>query len=299
MDNLILDKLTEDSGFWVQYSEQIIRYRSSFQEVRIVETSSFGRCLILDGKVQSAQADEFIYHEALVHPAMLCYQEPRSVFIAGGGEGATLREVLKHPGIEEVIMVDLDKAVVDLCREHLPTWHQGSFDDRRVKLEHEDARAYLENVGRKFDIIILDLSEPVDDGPSYLLFTREFYQLCMSRLSSGGVLVTQAGCPSLINPISFHSVTLTMQSVFEDVFPYEAFVPSFGSNWGFTLASLGRDPGEISSDELRRRMTSLNGELRFLDPDFFPAIFHLPKYQTDNMEKTGRVIRDEEPLIVL
>jgi spermidine synthase len=296
---MIMDHLTKDSGFFISYTREVVTRTSPYQEIRAVDSDSFGRCLILDGKVQSAQADEFIYHEALVQPAMLCHQRPRNIFIAGGGEGATLREVLRHPGIEKVVMVDLDKDVVDLCREHLPTWHQGSFDDERVTLAHEDARAYLEGMDREYDVIILDLSEPVDNGPSYLLFTREFYQLCMSRLSSKGVIVTQAGCPSLINPISFHSVTLTMQSVFNTVTPYEAFVPSFGSNWGFTLASLGRDPGEIPSDEIRRRMTSLNGGLRFLDPDYFPVIFHLPKYQTDNMEKTGRVIRDGEPLIVL
>lgn len=298
MKNVILDHLTSDSGLWLRYTRQIVHSKTPFQEVRIVETDSFGRCLLLDGKVQSAQADEFIYHEALVHPAMLCHRKPANVFIAGGGEGATLREVLRHPDVEEVVMVDLDRDVVELCREHLDTWHRGSFEDSRVTLIHEDARAYLEGEDRTYDVIILDLSEPLDDGPSYLLFTREFYQLCTSRLSEDGVLVTQAGCPSLINPLSFHSVTLTLESVFSKVLPFEAFVPSFGSNWGFTLASTGRTPWEISHRELEERMASLEGKLLFLNPAFFPVMFHLPGYQTEAMKKIGRIIKDGEPLFV-
>ncbi|TNF49502.1 spermidine synthase, partial [bacterium] len=114
MCSMIMDHLTKDSGFFISYTREVVTRTSPYQEIRVVDSDSFGRCLVLDGKIQSAQADEFIYHEALVHPAMLCHQKPRSIFIAGGGEGATLREVLRHPGVEEVIMVDLDRAVVDL-----------------------------------------------------------------------------------------------------------------------------------------------------------------------------------------
>jgi len=104
--NLILDNLTEDSGFFLKFVREVVRFRSRFQDVKLVQSKTYGLVLLLDGKVQSTQVDEFIYHEALVHPAMLSHPYPRSVYIAGGGEGATLREVLRHDRVLEVVMVD-------------------------------------------------------------------------------------------------------------------------------------------------------------------------------------------------
>jgi spermidine synthase len=299
MDDMILDRLTDDSGFFLVPEKEIASFQSRFQKIRLIETKTFGLCLLLDGKVQSTEADEFIYHEALVHPVMLSHPNPRSVFIAGGGEGATLREVLRHPSVEEVVMVDLDNEVVDICRAYLTGWHQGAFEDPRVKLLHEDARARLEREDKKYDIIILDLSEPVGNGPSYFLFTREFYSLCRDRLNPGGNVVTQSGCPSLVYSLPFHSITVTMEQVFNRVAPYEAFIPSFASNWGFTLSGLGKMPSEVSEGELRDRLDSLIGELRFLDADYLPAMFREPVYQKVNRRKVGRVIRDGEPLTVI
>ena len=298
-DNLILDHLTSDSGFFLEYDREIAAFKTRYQDVRLVESRTFGLVLLLDGKVQSTQVDEFIYHEALVHPAMLCHAKPRSVYIAGGGEGATLREVLRYSTVQEVVMVDLDEEVVDICREHLPSWHQGAFDDPRTRLLFEDARAVLEKEDRTYDIIICDLSEPVDDGPSYMLFTQEFYTLCRQRLNPGGAIVTQSGCPSFVYSISFHSVTATLESVFENVSPYLAFIPSFASNWGFTLASDSPLLPAMDLSLLSSRMEPLESQLRYLDADFLPSMFRIPRHLKDNREKEGRIIRDGEPLIVI
>jgi spermidine synthase len=297
--NLILDNLTGDSGFFLHYEREIASFKTDYQEVKLVESGSYGRVLLLDGKVQSTQMDEFIYHEALVHPAMLCHPHPRSVYIAGGGEGATLREVLRYPSVQEATMVDLDEEVVRICREYLPTWHQGAFDDARTRLLHEDARAVLERENNKYDIIILDLSEPVDDGPSYMLFTEEFYALCRHRLNPGGLVVTQSGCPSFVYAKPFHSVTITMERVFEKVAPYLAFIPSFASNWGFTVASNHNLPTEVPMDEIALRMEGLHGELKFLDSQYLPGMFRLPRHLKAIKNEVGRVIRDGEPLIVI
>ena len=296
---LILDHLTSDSGFFLEYEKEIATFRSRYQNVKLVTSKTFGLVLLLDGKVQSTELDEFIYHEALVHPAMFSHKSPRSVYIAGGGEGATLREVLRHETVEEAVMVDLDEEVVDICRKHLPSWHRGAFDDNRTRLIHEDARAVLEREDSTYDVIICDLSEPVDDGPSYLLYTKEFYALCRNRLNPGGVLVTQSGCPSFAYSVSFHSVTKTLESVFTNACPYLAFVPSFATDWGFTMASDSpllpdTDPALIS-----KRMEPLADQLRYLDADFLPSIFQIPKYLKENRDDIGRIIRDGEPLIVI
>jgi spermidine synthase len=243
--------------------------------------------------------DEFIYHEALVHPAMLSHPAPKSVYIAGGGEGATLREVLRYPTVEKAVMVDLDDEVVDLCRQHLPTWHRGAFKDPRTRILHEDARSVLERDNTNYDVIICDLSEPVDDGPSYMLFTQEFYALCRERLNPDGVIVTQSGCPSFVYSLCFNSVTATLQSVFSGTFPYLAFIPSFASNWGFTLAGDAALLPTLTDEELHSRLSPLENQLRYLDPDTLRTIFTIPKHLRETRDETSRIIRDGEPLIVI
>jgi len=297
--NLILDSLTADSGFFLYYERETASFNSRYQNIKLVESETFGKVLLLDGKVQSTQVDEFIYHEALVHPAMLSHPDPRSVYIAGGGEGATLREVLRHDSVREAVMVDLDEEVIGICREYLPSWHQGAFEDPRTTLLFDDARAVLEREDRTYDVIICDLSEPVDDGPSYMLFTQEFYRLCTERLNPGGVLATQSGCPSFVYSVSFHSVTTTLESVFDHVSPYLAFIPSFASNWGFTLAGDAAVLPAIDPSILERRIKPIAEELRYLDPHFLPSMFSIPKHLKDNKQEVGRIIRDGEPLIVI
>src|SRR5262245_25521387 len=120
----------------------VAQAQTKFQNVEILETASYGKALVLDGRIQSSQADEFIYHEALVHPGLLAVpRAPVSALVIGGGEGATLREILKYPSIRRAVMVDIDAEVVERCRRHLPAMHQGAFEDPRTGLRHEDARA--------------------------------------------------------------------------------------------------------------------------------------------------------------
>src|SRR6266481_8068312 len=139
----------------------LVEARTKFQQVEIMETASYGKCLVLDGRIQSSEADEFVYHEALVHPGLLAVDlPPTPVLVIGGGEGATLRETLKCPSVQRAVMVDIDDEVVALCRQHLPEMHRGAFDDPRTELRHEDARAYLERTDERFDLIIVDLVEP-------------------------------------------------------------------------------------------------------------------------------------------
>ena len=130
--------------------------RSIYQKVEVLELGGFGRCLVLDGKTQSAESDEFMYHEALVHPALMAHPNPTNVFIAGGGEGATLREVLRHETVISATMVDIDKEVVDLCKQYLPNHHQNSFENPKTTLIHQDAGEFLKNTADTYDVAILD-----------------------------------------------------------------------------------------------------------------------------------------------
>ena len=142
--------------------KQVLAYtRSKYQKIGLVELEGYGRALILDDLVQSSEADEFIYHESLVHPAMTLHPEPRDVLIIGGGEGATLRDVLKHNCVKRAIMVDIDEVVVEFSKKYLEFMHQGSFYDPRSEVVIMDGFEYIKKVGeRSFDVVILDLTDP-------------------------------------------------------------------------------------------------------------------------------------------
>nr|CAI78837.1 spermidine synthase [uncultured bacterium] len=157
-------------------AKTLVHRKTKFQEMHIIETGTFGKALILDGFWQSCTGDEFLYHEPLVHPAMLLHGRPRRVLVLGGAEGAAVREVLRWKSVEQVVMVDIDGEVVEACRQHLPEMHQGACDDPRVEVRIQDALVYLDETRSTFDVIISDLSDPIEDGPSFKLFTRETFE---------------------------------------------------------------------------------------------------------------------------
>ena len=270
--------------------------RSKYQSIQILDSPAFGRCLILDGKIQCSESDEFIYHEALVHPAMVTHPKPETVFIAGGGEGATLREVLVHKTVKRVVMVDIDKKVPEICKRYLPSLSDGAFDDRRLELIYMDAMKYLVEAKEKFDVMILDLTEPLEEGPAYLLFTKEFYRDVNKRLNKGGLISLQAGATSVMNPSTFLVVVNTLRAVFSAVAPYQAEIPSFGGPWGFAVASQAPDPHELSPKEIERRLSSrLSRALRFYDGLAHQGIFSLPKYLREQIAGEKRVITRNKP----
>ena len=277
--------------------------QTAYQKVQVVETNPFGRSLILDGKTQSSESDEFAYHEALVQPVMVAHPSPKSVFIAGGGEGATAREVLRHSSVKKVVMVDLDQQVVDLCKEHLPNHHQGSFNNPRLTLLHEDAIAYLRNTHERFDVIIVDVPDPLEGGPAYLLYTEEFYQLIATRLNPGGLIVTQSGPCGPINVTEvFTAIHRTMGNGLNSISPYRVYVPSFGTMWGFIAAGLPDSPnvGKLSVEEIDNRIASrLTSTLTFYDGIAHQGLFGLPKYIRTAIRDETRLITDDEPLYAI
>ncbi len=275
--------------------------RTPFQDVVVMEGAAFGRSLVLDGKTQSTEVDEFAYHEGLVHPSMIAHDGPRSVFVAGGGEGATIREVLKHNTVDRVVMVDIDRKVVELCREHLPNHHRNSFDDFRVELIHDDCLSYLESNAERFDVFIIDVPDPLEAGPAYLLYTQEFYSLLRERMNPHGMMVAQSGPtgPSFYEQC-FSAVANTVSSVFPVVALSETFVPSFGSTWGFVIGSLGPDPAELTVEEVDRRLPErVVGELRYFDGTTLKGMVSVPKYLRTSVAGEQRIITRDNPLFVV
>ncbi|MBI4637839.1 MAG: fused MFS/spermidine synthase [Candidatus Rokubacteria bacterium] len=280
----------------------VVSAQTKFQQVEILETASYGKCLVLDGRIQSSQADEFIYHEALVHPGLLATAgRPETALVIGGGEGATLREILKYPSIRRALMVDIDGEVVDLCRRHLPEMHRGAFDDPRTEVRHEDARAYLEKTADRFDFITIDLVEPLEEGPACMLFTREFYTLVRDRLTPGGAMTMQAGMTKVGELGFFTAIHRTLGEVFPIVAGYQTFVSCFGTPWGFITATKKVDPRRLDAPAVEaliaERLASAKA-LEYWDGLTHQHAFGLPKHLRAAIDAQTRIVTDAHPLIV-
>ena len=298
--NWYIESIYPDLSMMLKVREVYYSGQTAYQKVEVLDSELFGRSLVLDGKTQSTERDEHIYHETLVHPAMLCHPEPKQVFIGGGGEGGTLREVLAHSSVESATMIDLDPEVVALCREYLPNHHQGSFDDPRTNLIHEDARGYLENTSDSYDAIILDLVDPLEGGTAALLYTQEFYAIAKARLNPGGVLVTQSGPVGLLSfKECFTTIFNTLSTLFSHTKAAQVHIPAFQTLWGFTIASdapfLQMSEDEVDAELARR----LSKPLKYYDGESHRSMFALTKFQREGLTSEDRVNRDADPVFMV
>jgi spermidine synthase len=298
--NWYIESIYPDLSMMLKVREVYYSGQTAYQKVEILDSELFGRSLVLDGKTQSTERDEHIYHETLVHPAMLCHPDPKQVFIGGGGEGGTLREVLAHSSVERATMIDLDPEVVELCRKYLPNHHQGCFEDPRTDLAHEDARAYLENTSDSYDVIILDLVDPLEGGTAALLYTQEFYAIAKARLNPGGVLVTQSGPAGLL---SFKECFTTIFNTLSSLFSYnkaaQVHIPAFQTLWGFTIAS-DTPFSQMSEDEVDAELARrLSKALKSYDGESHRGMFALTKFQREGLHAEDRVNKDDNPVFML
>lgn len=277
--------------------KRLVQTQSPFQTIDILDTYDYGKALFLDGKIQSAEIDEHLYHEALVHPVLLSMEKPEKVLVIGGGEGATLREIYKHPSVKRVVMVELDEKVVTLSKEFLPEWNAGAFDDSRTELVFQDGRAWLENSQERFDAIFLDLNEPVEEGPAYMLYTKEFYKIVSSRLSPTGIVMTQAGPSHGEDAICLASILKTMREVFPVTRAITAVVPSFQLPWAFAMAATQSDPKSLSDANVDSRIEQRKiADLQWYDGETHHGLFSLAKDVRELVKHKGMLIEDAKPL---
>ncbi len=259
--------------------------RTAFQEVIILDTHEYGKMLVVDGRTQSAEGDEYIYHEALVHPVMLTHPDPRNVLIIGGGEGAILREVLRYRSVERAVMVDIDRELVELCQKLLPEWHAGAFQDPRVELLFADGKDYLDQAEPSFDVILIDACDALEAGPALSLYTERSYRRVRERLNPKGLLAVQGMELCGVDYMDHVPVRDTLRRVFSVVKSYATFIPSFWTEWGFLIASDDHDPTALSRELLAERLgkrgpvgaEDLSAALLFYDPDAHCRMFSLPK----------------------
>ncbi|MAE64765.1 MAG: spermidine synthase [Phycisphaeraceae bacterium] len=289
-----LDGKTPQAEFWIDdvltpfdvyrhgVEQVIAQRRTAFQEMQVVRVGPYGKALVLDGKWQSCTGDEFLYHEPLVHVACVHHGAPETVLILGGGEGATAREALRWKSVQRVVMVDIDVEVIEACRAHLPEMHRGAFDDPRTDLVIGDAMQYLEDAassGKRFDVIVSDLSDPIEHGPSVKLFTREAFASCHRVLAPGGSFVVQAGPISPAEMALHVRLVNTLGVEFEHVLSFGSHPPTFATPWGFALGSdkrIDRRPDPAVIDDLLTEQTS--GGFRMFDGQALLGLLNGPRH---------------------
>lgn len=288
-----LDRYGPDDYHVFSMGPALFAARTAFQQVEIREHPTLGRCLLLDDALQTAALDEHVYHEALVHPAMVLHPNPRRVLVLGGGEGATLREVLRHRTVRKAVMVDIDGELVDACRVWLPAWHAGAFDDPRSEIHAADGRAFLAASPGRFDVIISDLTDPAPTSLSAQLWSRQFFALCRDALTPGGIFVTQAAGLRYTARDQVHAdVHATLAAVFGIVRSYAEYVTGYDQLWSFVLASDRHDPRRLRPGTVDRRLQARGvGELRYYDGETHTHLFALPRTLRATIQR-GRV-RDD------
>lgn len=243
--------------------------KTQYQQVDVVETNQFGNMLILDGAIMTTEVDEFVYNELITHVAMNTHPNPRQILVIGGGDGGVIREVLRYPGVEKVILCEIDAAVIEAAREYLPTM-ASRLDDPRVQIEYQDGAAFVKQFENAFDVVIVDSTDPV--GPGMGLFKSSFYQSVYRALTEQGMMVAQTESPWYHRNF-IRRVYRDIAQIFPITRLYLGQVPTYPSGlWSFTIASKEIDPKNVDEQELAYYRT------RYYHPRLHRALFELPPF---------------------
>ncbi len=228
-----LDHESKTSIWGFEIGKEIFSGKSKFQKIEILETKEYGKVLILDDLIQLSTKYEFVYHEMLVHPAMLCSSKIEKILIVGGGDGGVLREVVKYLPVKEIVLVDIDKKVIDLSKKYLPSVSNNAFNDKRLKILNIDAFNFVKQYKNHFDVIFNDLSEPT--GPSVLLWKNKFYKDIFNAVKDEGVAAFQSEYLEekfglkMRKELGWIFPFLKTHKAFVGCFPFGEYTFSFGS----------------------------------------------------------------------
>jgi spermidine synthase len=250
----------------------LYRARSQYQDILIIDTEQFGRMLVLDGCVMTTERDECAYHEMLVHPGLLAHPHPERVCVVGGGDGGTVREVLKHSTVSRVVLAEIDEDVITVSRKYLPSLAAG-LDDPRVEIVVGDGAKYLADHPQLFDAVFSDSTDPV--GPGAMLFGDDYFRSAKDALRDGGIFVTQ--CKSLwVDADSVRESAVRLSRHFSFVVPYLSTIPTYPTgSWSFLFASQGLNPRAAASAE---RQSVIAKTARYYTPDHQTAAFAVPAF---------------------
>ena len=284
MSSIWFDEVLHDGvGQRLKIEEVLYEGHTGFQDIKIMRNAKFGRFMTLDGIVQTTEGDEFVYHEMFAHVPLLAHGAVKRVLIIGGGDGGLLEEVLKHD-VEHVTEVELDGGVVEVSKKYLPGICGNAYDDPRVNLIIGDGAAYVADARDKFDIILVDSTDPI--GPGAVLFTHEFYSHCKGLLNDGGVLVTQNGVP-FVQGDELKSSVGHFRSLFDDAGCYVISCPTYAL--GFMALGWATDDADLrwqSLDTIQQRFDALGIDTDYYNPSIHVASFALPNFMRKIIDGT-------------
>lgn len=276
MSSYLVEQLYAGYGQSFEVIEQLFTLDTGFQQLEIFTNPLLGRVMTLDGVVQTTEKDEFVYHEMLTHVPLLAHPLPKRVLIIGGGDGGILREVMKHPCVEQVTMVEIDAAVIEMAKRFFPAHSAGAFDDARLQLVIGDGVAFVNDTQEQFDVVISDSTDPY--GPAEALFSADFYTAIRRCLNDGGVFVAQNGVP-FYQLDELLDTAKRFKPLFADSHFFTAAVPTYVGGimtlaWGATDKGLRHTPIE----QLQQRYAERALSTRYYTPAMHVASFALPKY---------------------
>ncbi|MFH0958848.1 MAG: polyamine aminopropyltransferase [Pseudomonadota bacterium] len=264
----------DNTAFSVRHSQKLHEFQSKFQKIEVFQTSALGRVLSLDGCFMVTEKDSFVYHEMITHPTMAISTGAESVLVIGGGDGGTITELVKYPGLKSITLCEIDGAVVSTCKEFFPEISKGLADDR-VKVVCLDGAAYLKQFTKEFDVILIDSTDPV--GPGKALYELEFYQSVKKALKKGGAATFQTESPIMMSEV-FGTTVRNLRSVFGDekAQPYWCVIPSYpGAMWSFTICSVDKKDFTLPSPGLFQDFTE---NLQYYGSEIHHAAFVLPHF---------------------
>mgnify|MGYP002624609721 FL=1 len=263
----------EGFGLVIKSKEVLFSDQSPFQKVEVFESDSIlGRVLTLDDLMMVTEGDEFHYHEMIAHIPMMQHPCPKTVLVIGGGDGGTVREVLKHKTVEKVVLCEIDKMVIDVSKKYFPTV-SCALDDSRVEIKVEDAIEFIKDKKDAYDIILIDSTDPM--GPGEGLFTDEFYTNIKNSLKKGGIMVAQSESP-VAQQQSVKKMYEQLHRVFPVVSTYTSNMPTYpGGYWAWAFCSSDVKPLEYYNDE---RANEIIPTCKMYNKDYHYARFALPNY---------------------
>lgn len=285
MDLWYTEFQTPAVGLTCKVTRTLIEEHTGFQHMAIIETEQFGRMLVLDGMVQTTEKDEFVYHEMIAHVALHTHPNPRRVAVIGGGDGGTIREVLKHPSVEEAVLVEIDGRVVEASREYLPSI-SGGLSDPRVTVNIADGVKHIREAEGEYDVVLIDSTEPV--GSAVGLFSPEFYTDVRKALREDGIMVAQTESP-FFNQDLIRRTQAGIRAAFPVTRLYLAHVPTYPSGlWSFTLGSLRHDPLGVDPAAIKAMPT------KYYNRDVHFAAFQLPSFVRELVESATSQAGDRD-----
>lgn len=281
----IPETLFDRLGFRMTYAVEKVLHeeKTDHQHLVLFEHKQFGKMLMLDGATQVTTRDEFIYHEMMTHVPMFAHGNAREVLIVGGGDCGIAKQVLNHPSVQRLTEVEIDASVVEFSRRHFPEFTGPVLSDPRFDLVIDDGMKYVAQTDRRFDVIIVDSTDPL--GPGAVLFTREFYAACKRCMNPGGVMVTQNGVPFL-QPDELIGSVRHLRKLFADAGCYLAAVPTYvGGHMAMGWATDAIQLRDVSVKTLKERYAQAGGfATKYWTPDVHRAAFALPRFIAQHLE---------------